>query len=93
MLFRSLQVLLGSGAYSKQMETKGPKMIRGDYAPQARLAQHLKDVHLMLDSASSVGIELPLTNAHRELLERAVSDGFGDLDNSALFASMRKGTT
>ena len=89
----ALQVLLGSGAYSKQMETKGPKMIRGDYAPQARLAQHLKDVHLMLDSASSVGIELPLTNAHRELLERAVSDGFGDLDNSALFASMRKGTT
>jgi 3-hydroxyisobutyrate dehydrogenase-like beta-hydroxyacid dehydrogenase len=88
-LANALEVLRGSGAYSLQMDTKGGKMIAGDYAAQARLSQHLKDVRLMLQSAEGSGLALPLTEAHRRLLELAESLGLGEHDNSAVFEAIR----
>lgn len=81
---RTLAVLQSSLAYSRIMDSKGPKMLAGDFTPQARLSQHLKDVRLMLAAGEAAGLPLPLSAAHRELLERAVAAGWGDLDNSAL---------
>ena len=86
----ALEVLRGSAAYSRQMDTKGRKMIEADFSVQAKLSQHLKDVRLMLDAASSVGLELTLADAHRKLLERAESLGLGDMDNSAIIEPMRR---
>jgi 3-hydroxyisobutyrate dehydrogenase-like beta-hydroxyacid dehydrogenase len=76
-------------AYSRAMDAKGRKMIEGDFSPQARLAQHLKDVRLMLDAATAVGMKLPLASTHAELMERAVTSGWGDLDNSAVLKVLR----
>ena len=86
----ALEVLRGSAAYSRQMDTKGRKMIDGDFTTQARLSQHLKDVRLMLHAASAVGLSLPLADTHRRLLERAEALGLGDLDNSAVIEAIRK---
>jgi 3-hydroxyisobutyrate dehydrogenase-like beta-hydroxyacid dehydrogenase len=79
-----LTVLRESMAYSRIMDTKGEKMIRGDFAPQARLSQHHKDVRLMLAAAARAGTDLPLTQAHARLLELAESAGYGAQDNSAI---------
>ena len=59
-------------------------MLTGDFTPQARLSQHLKDVRLMLQSAHEANGNLPLTETHQVLLERAVEMGLGELDNSAI---------
>ena len=59
-------------------------MIDQDFHAQARLSQHLKDVHLMLDAALNAGRNLPLTQTHAKLLEAAEAAGFGELDNSAI---------
>jgi len=80
----ALQVLIGSMAYSRIMDTKGRKMIEGDFRTQARLSQHLKDIRLILQAAAVAGQELPLTETHRRLLEAAEAAGFGDADNSAI---------
>jgi 3-hydroxyisobutyrate dehydrogenase-like beta-hydroxyacid dehydrogenase len=80
----ALQVLIGSMAYSRIMDTKGRKMIEGDFRTQARLSQHLKDIRLILAVADASGQELPLTETHRRLLEAAEAAGFGDADNSAI---------
>ena len=80
----ALQVLVSSMAYSRIMDTKGRKMIEGDFRTQARLSQHLKDVRLILEAAAEAGQALPLTEAHRRLLEAAEAAGFGDADNSAV---------
>jgi 3-hydroxyisobutyrate dehydrogenase-like beta-hydroxyacid dehydrogenase len=80
----ALQVLIGSMAYSRIMDTKGRKMIEGDFRTQARLSQHLKDLRLILQAAAVAGRELPLTETHRRLLEAAEAAGFGDADNSAI---------
>jgi len=79
-----LAVLRESLAYSRIMDTKGEKMIHGNFAPQARLSQHHKDVRLMLEAAARAGTELPLTRAHARLLELAESAGYGAQDNSAI---------
>lgn len=85
----TLRVLQGSAAYSRQMDTKGRKMIDRDFAPQAKLAQHLKDVRLILRAAAAGGLQLELGDAHRRLLEAAVALGFGDHDNSAVIEAVR----
>jgi 3-hydroxyisobutyrate dehydrogenase-like beta-hydroxyacid dehydrogenase len=73
-----------SAAYSRIMETKGPKMISGDFNPQARLSQHLKDVRLILAAARQSGARVPLSHVHELLLRSAESAGFGFADNSAI---------
>ena len=80
----TLQVLTGTMAYSRIMDTKGRKMTEGDFGTQAKLSQHLKDVRLMLDAAQAAGLELPLSETHRRLLEIAEEAGYGEADNSAV---------
>jgi 3-hydroxyisobutyrate dehydrogenase-like beta-hydroxyacid dehydrogenase len=77
----ALGVMRRSMAASRIMDTKGGKMVALDFTPQAKLAQHLKDVRLML---AATPLPLPLTEAHCRLLEKAVALGYGDLDNSAV---------
>jgi len=87
-LEQTLAVLRDSMGYSRVMDTKGDKMIAGDFEPQARLSQHLKDVRLMLEAAARAGQRLPLSETHRELLELAERLGVGALDNSAILRAI-----
>ena len=80
----ALHVLKESLAYSRVMDTKGQKMVRGDFTTQAKLTQHLKDVRIMLEAAAAAGLSLPLSEAHRQLQERAEAAGYGEADNSAI---------
>ncbi len=80
----SLAVMRGSAAYSRIMDTKGERMIHGDFAPDARLSQHLKDVRLIVDIGRDAGLPMPLSAAHRAVLEDAEAAGCGELDNSAI---------
>ncbi len=77
--------VLGEGpAYSSVMDTKGERMLNSEFAPEARLAQHLKDVRLILDTAARRGATTPLSALHGELLEALVALGYGEDDNSAI---------
>lgn len=84
-LTNAFDVLRRSMAYSRIMDTKGEKMVARDYATQAKLSQHLKDVRLMLAASQ---IPLPLTETHRALLEKAEALGWGDADNSAIIEAI-----
>ena len=72
------------------MTAKGPRMVHGEYSPAARLAQHLKDVQIMQDLATSRASSLPLSDTHARLLQSAIDMGWGDQDNSALFEVLRR---
>jgi len=80
----TLAVMRGSAAYSKIMDSKGERMIEGNFSPDARLSQHLKDVRLIVETGQQAGLPMPLSAAHRAVLEEAENAGFGDLDNSAI---------
>ena len=87
---RFLDLLMQTPAYSRQMDTKGPKMVQGDFAPAARLAQHRKDVGLILAAAHRAGLELPVSALHAQLLDAAIDAGDGALDNSAIIRQVRR---
>jgi 3-hydroxyisobutyrate dehydrogenase-like beta-hydroxyacid dehydrogenase len=80
----SLAVMRGSAAYSRIMDTKGERMIQGNFAPDARLSQHLKDVRLIVDIGRQAGLPMPFSAAHRAVLEEAEAAGCGELDNSSI---------
>ena len=83
-LTAALEVMKATPAYSAAMDTKGPKMVSGDFTPVARLAQHWKDVRLIRELAQRHAAITPLSDVHEELLKRAVELGLGDADNSAI---------
>src|SRR5207237_7892979 len=86
----ALEVFQAGPAWSRVMDTKGAKMLRRDFAPEARLTQHLKDVRLILAAGERAGAHLPLSTLHREILETAEAVGFGDADNSAVIQAWRR---
>jgi len=81
-----LELVRASPAASAAALAKGEKMVTGDYTPESRIRQHLKDVRTMLAASP---LELPLTRTHERLLQDAVSAGDGDLDNAAIIHRWR----
>jgi 3-hydroxyisobutyrate dehydrogenase-like beta-hydroxyacid dehydrogenase len=88
-----LAVARGSASYSQVMETKGPKMLSGDFSPEGRVKQTLKDAHLMLDQAASVGQKLSMLEVHADVLEACVRAGEAELDNSVIIREVRRRRT
>jgi 3-hydroxyisobutyrate dehydrogenase-like beta-hydroxyacid dehydrogenase len=87
-----LKVARASAAYSQVMDVKGAKMIRGEFAAEGRITQHLKDVHLMLEQAERIKQQLPMLEVHADVLEACVRQGEADLDNSAVIKEIRRRT-
>lgn len=86
---RMLELLRRSPAYSRAVDVAGPRMVRGDFNPVSRLAQHRKDLGLILEAAKTAGLDLPLARAHEALLAEGEAQGKGELDNVAVIAVLR----
>jgi putative dehydrogenase len=87
-----LNVARASAAESQVMGTKGPKMVSGDFKPEGRVRQTLKDVHLMLDQANTLGQKLPLLEINAEVLQACVDHGESELDNGVVIEEIRRRT-
>jgi 3-hydroxyisobutyrate dehydrogenase-like beta-hydroxyacid dehydrogenase len=89
----ALAILKAGPTFSRVMETKGQKMLERDFEPQARLAQHRKDVELMLAAAKRAGAAVPLSALHLDLLRRVEAAGLGGADNSAIIEAFDRRET
>lgn len=87
---QTLKILKQGTAYSRVMDNKGEKMVNGDFATQAKLSQHLKDVRLILAMGRRVKAKLPLCSLHRKLIEQLEINGHGALDNSAIIKAFEQ---
>jgi putative dehydrogenase len=85
-----LQVARASAAASQVMDTKGPKMVAGDFTAEGRVRQTLKDARLMIEQAAKVGQELPLLAVHTAVLEACIRHGDGEMDNSIVIEEIRR---
>ncbi len=70
---------------------KARQMLSGDFAPSFALKHALKDVDLALETARARGVSLLLSNSFVESWHRAVDNGLGDRDVSAVFAADTSG--
>ena len=85
-----LGVARASAASSQVMDTKGPKMLSGDFAPEGRVRQTFKDTQLMLDQARKAGQKLPLLEIHADVLAACMRHGDSDADNSIVIEEIRR---
>ncbi|EGI77052.1 NAD(P)-dependent oxidoreductase [Hylemonella gracilis] len=88
-----LALVLASPATSGAAQAKGRMMVSGDFTPQSRIRQHLKDVDLMLAQAAALGQKLPLSETHAALMRAAIAAGDGELDNAAIVRELRRQKT
>ncbi|MEO8752676.1 MAG: NAD(P)-dependent oxidoreductase [Casimicrobiaceae bacterium] len=85
-----LDLVRATPAYSRAVDAKGAQMLDGEFAPpQSRIRQHRKDLGLIVEAAQRAGKALPLTTRHAEILDAAIADGAGDLDNAAIIDTIR----
>ena len=88
-----LQLVLNTPARSEAAVVKGDMMVKEQFEPQSRIRQHLKDVQLMLDMADLSSQNLPLSQAHAQLMRNAIAQGDGELDNAAIIRQIRREKT
>jgi len=60
----------------------------GHYPPNFKLRHAAKDLRLVIEAASAVDRELKVSGAARAWLDEAVERGVGDLDYSAVVATI-----
>lgn len=85
---RVRQALMGGFASSKVLEVHGDRMVRRAFEPGFRVELHRKDLNLALESAHSLGLQLPNTSATQELFDACVANGGRAWDHSALIRSL-----
>jgi 3-hydroxyisobutyrate dehydrogenase-like beta-hydroxyacid dehydrogenase len=87
-----VELVRATPAYSRAVDAKAAKMLARDYAPESRIAQHRKDLGLVLEAGRDARIALPLTTAHAAVLDAAIAAGDGALDNAAIIEVWRRST-
>jgi 3-hydroxyisobutyrate dehydrogenase len=85
-----LAVARGSASQSQVMDTKGPKMVAGDFSAEGRARQTRKDVGIMLEQGRAAGQRLSLLEVHADLLDGCIRAGEGDLDNCVIINEVRR---
>ncbi|MDA1192947.1 MAG: NAD(P)-dependent oxidoreductase, partial [Candidatus Poribacteria bacterium] len=85
-----LELLKATPAYSAVMDSKGDKMLSGDFTPESRVAQHRKDIALIESLLHERGASLSLTTAYAAILDDLISSGGADQDNAAIITQIRR---
>jgi 3-hydroxyisobutyrate dehydrogenase len=81
-----MAILRESALYAPTFDKKLPRLIKRDYRHPNFSSRHLlKDVMLFSREAAARGLTVDALDALPQILERAIANGLGDLDYSALF--------
>ena len=82
------EALLGGFAGSKILEIHGQRMLDRTFDPGFRIRLHRKDARIVEEAAAATGTPIPSFAVVADQLQRAVDDGDGELDHSALFVEL-----
>ena len=85
---RVRQALMGGFAGSRVLEVHGERMIKRTFEPGFRIALHLKDLHLALQGARTLGVALPQTALTAQLMQSCSALGLAQADHSALVRAL-----
>jgi len=76
-----IEITSVGGARTGAMETRGPRMVRRDFAPGFSTSNMYKDLTGAMKLADECGVSLPATAVACEILRAAKTQGKGDLDS------------
>src|SRR5271157_222320 len=78
------KAILGGFCQSRILELHGQRMIERNFAPGGIIKNQIKDLNAALETASRLGVTLPLTQTVRQLFVDLAESGNEMLDHSAL---------
>ncbi|MCZ6731374.1 MAG: NAD(P)-dependent oxidoreductase [Gammaproteobacteria bacterium] len=78
------QALAGGFAASRILEVHGLRMVDQTFDPGGKATTQRKDLVQALELAQQLGMELPATALNRDLYDKLIEMGGGELDHSAL---------
>lgn len=84
------QAISGGLAGSAVMDAKMPKIIARDFEPGGRIEINFKDLNNVKETASSLGVPLPLTTQVREIFSSQVANGNATKDHSYIIDFFEK---
>jgi len=79
-----IEVLSGGYAQTRVMDVRGPRAIRGDFAPGFKSKFHYKDLNIIMQTGKDYGVPLPVSSLVHELFAAMLAAGRGDLDHSGI---------
>jgi len=85
-----LEVLDTRGVASPLFHLKGRAMARGDFSRSLALKYVHEQLHMVMNAARLVGLNLPAAEAASKVYEEAVQAGWGEEDFSAVIKVLRK---
>jgi 2-hydroxy-3-oxopropionate reductase len=80
----AMALILGGFCQSRILELHGQRMIERNFAPGIIIKNQIKDLNAALETASRLGVTLPLTQQVRQLFVDLAESGNEMLDHSAL---------
>jgi 3-hydroxyisobutyrate dehydrogenase len=84
-----MNILRESALYAPAYDKKLPRLLERDYGnPNFSTGHLLKDVRLILNEARTCGLSTSGLDGVVPLLSRAISDGLGELDYSAVYEAI-----
>ncbi len=87
---RILEVLDTRGVASPLFHLKGRSMCRGEFTRSLALKYVNDQMHLVMNAARLVGLQLPVAEAVSKAYEQGVEEGWGEEDFSAVIKVLRK---
>jgi 2-hydroxy-3-oxopropionate reductase len=79
-----LRILAGGLADSEVLRQKRERWLDQDFTGGGSAANQLKDLRFAAETARAKGLRLPLSLTLKQAFEHMISEGFGDLDHSAI---------
>jgi 3-hydroxyisobutyrate dehydrogenase-like beta-hydroxyacid dehydrogenase len=79
-----IEVTATGGARTFAMQSRGPRILAGDFSPRSSVNTQYKDLSNAVRLAEQAKVPLPVTVAVREVFQAARAQGMGDLDSSAI---------
>ena len=78
--------LMSGFAASRMLDLQAPKMIARDFQGRIESRLHHKDIHIVIEMARALGLELPASAAAAEVLDRLQRRGGAREDSAAMFS-------
>jgi len=84
------EALLGGFAYSKVLDVHGTRILNDDFKPGFKAWMHQKDLRIVMEEATRMGVALPTAAIVAQLLNALVGGGHGEEDSLAIFKVLEK---
>ena len=87
-----LKILNSTYFKTGMSENKAYKMISDKFEPTFTLNNLKKDLNTINEAAKSFGVNLPMSTRAEEIYQKAIENGFGDLDYTGILAYLKQDT-